>query len=185
MIDLGYMAKRIALRPDWLNALCVRDVYAVCNCVSSDFCDYINFWKHNDYWFFDTPALIRSISIENGIDLSGTALLFYRGYPQQFDAKADSWIDFAAESAFSPNVAPPSDELFLGFDVVTYSMQSSPECSPLSCNSLATELQVNEHCLIRSLDYAIECLENGAFANSEPGPYRIIAVNSIPWPIVG
>ena len=53
MTPVGYMAKHIASRPDWLKANEVEDIYSVSNCVSDDFADYINFWKHNGYWFFD------------------------------------------------------------------------------------------------------------------------------------
>ena len=185
MIELGYMAKRVALRPDWLDVPAVQDVYAVSNCVSDDFCDYINYWKHNGFWFFDSPALIRDIAMEKQIDLIDTVLVYYRGHTKQFDADLDSWTDYNPDVAFPTNVATPSDRTVIGFDIVTDSMQNSPECSPLSCNHLATDVRVNKHCLIESLDYAIDRLEQGVFNDSEPGPYRIIEVNATRWPTVG
>lgn len=39
--------------------------------------------------------------------------------------------------------------------------------------------------LIDSLDYASDQLKNGVFNDSEPGPYRIIAVNAVRWADVG
>ena len=80
MIELGYMAKRIALRPEWLNVRNVRDVYAVANCVSNDFCDYIGYWKHNGFWFFDSATLIRTIATENDIELADTVLVTVHGF---------------------------------------------------------------------------------------------------------
>lgn len=185
MIELGYMAKQISPRPDWLGAPNVRSVYSVANCVSNDFCDYIHYWKHNGFWFFDSPGLIRSIGTENDIDLTDTILVFYRGHDTQFDADLDRWTRYGANGDFQTAVSPPLAAKFLGFDIVTYSMQNAPECSPLSCNNLAKELRVNEYCLLDSLDYAIEQLERGVFNTSEPGPYRIIAVNAVEWPDVG
>jgi len=39
-----------------------------------------------------------------------------------------------------------------GFDVTTFSVANSPECSPLSCNDLAADIAVNKHCLFDSFD---------------------------------
>jgi hypothetical protein len=181
MIELGYMAKRVVFRPDWLDVPHVRDVYAVANCVSEDFCDYINFWRHNDFWFFDSPALIRSIANEHNIDLTNTMLVYYRGHDKQFDAELGEWTDYDRDPGIRTAVSPPQAETFFGYDIVTYSMQNAPECSPLSCNGLAKDVCVNEHCLIDTLNYAIDQLENGVFNNSEPGPYRIIGVSAVRW----
>lgn len=185
MIELGYMAKRIISRPDWLDVPGVRDVYAVSNCMSNDFCDYIDYWKHNGFWFFDSPALIRAVATENDIDLTETVLVYYRGYHMQYDADLKKWTPYQAEADFRTAVSPPTDATFLGYDIVTYSMQNMPECSPLSCNKLAADVRVNEHCLIDSLGDAIDRLNIGAFNNSEPGPYRIIAVHAVDRPGVG
>lgn len=178
MYELGYMAKRIIKRPDWLDAPIVREIYSVANCGSENFCDYIHFWKHNGFWLFDSPELIRTISTDN-IDLTDTVLLYYRGHDTQYDADLKVWTEFNADENFQTAVSVPTTTRCLGYDIVTYSMQNAPECSPLSCNNLATTVEVNEFCLIDSLDSAIEQLENGGFNNSEPGPYRIMEVNII------
>jgi hypothetical protein len=47
MIPVGYMAKRVHKRPDWLQAPHVVDIFSVSGCISEDFADYINYWKHN------------------------------------------------------------------------------------------------------------------------------------------
>ena len=67
-----------------------------------------------------------------------------------------------------------------GFDVVTFSAGTSPECSPLTCCGLAAELGANGHCLFDSFDQARQALESSRFANSEPGPFRIFAVYTVP-----
>ncbi|MDB4766129.1 hypothetical protein OAG71_00430 [bacterium] len=185
MIDLGYMAKRIAVRPEGFDHPTVQDIYAVSDCISEDFCDYVSYWQHNGFWFYDSETHIRNIASKNNIDLSGTSLLFYRGHDKQFDADKGAWLDYAPDSGVTTNVTPPSSESLVGFDVVTYSMQGKPECSPLSCNYLANEISVNKHCLIETIDMAIKRLETGLFNNSEPGPYRIIAVSLLQWSYVG
>ncbi len=41
------MAKRVSKRPDWLKAPQVIDIYSVSGCISKNFADYINYWRHN------------------------------------------------------------------------------------------------------------------------------------------
>src|SRR5258708_28404099 len=89
MIPVGYMAKKIAKRMDWPRAENVIDIYSVSHCVSHDFADYINFWKHNRYWFFDTLNIIRQLARENRIDLSGMKFFYYHVYERQYDTEKD------------------------------------------------------------------------------------------------
>jgi hypothetical protein len=72
MIPVGYMAKRVVKKPDWLKATNVVDLYSVSSCFSEDFADYINYWKHNGYWFFDSPEIIRIVAKEHSIPIEGT-----------------------------------------------------------------------------------------------------------------
>lgn len=180
MVPAGYMAKRVVARPDWLPAERVSSIYSVSGCVSEDFADYINFWKHNGYWLFNSPDLITEVARENNIDLNGTALFFYELYELQFDS--GEWMRFDPEPSFGTNVSVPEAKVLEGYDVVTFVARTSPECSPLSCNSLASEVETNSRCLLQSFDKARKLLENGRFNNSEPGPYRIFAVYSVEWP---
>jgi hypothetical protein len=180
MIPVGYMAKRVEKRPDFLQAAHVVDIYSVSGCVSEDFADYIDFWKHNGYWLFDSPEIIRSVARENSIELKGTTLFYYEEHEMEFDGA--SWYAYAPEPSFPTNVAPPSGKQLEGFDVVTFYARNAPECSPLSCNGMAEELRTNAHCLFASFDEAYTNVNNGAFNNSEPGPYRIFAVYSVAWP---
>jgi hypothetical protein len=76
----------------------------------------------------------------------------------------------------------PGAKVLEGYDVVTFSAGTNPECSPLSCNGLAAEVETNQHCLLTSLEQARDLLEQGQFKDSEPGPYRIFAVYSVAWP---
>jgi hypothetical protein len=179
MIPAGYMAKRIFSEPDCVRTLGVEDVYSVSGCMVRHFADYINFWKHNGYWLFDSPETIRGLALENAIDISGTIFFYYEVYCLEFSEDDHEWRKFSPNSSFVTNVAVPEEKSLEGFDVVTFSVGTGPECSPLSCNMLAVELKVNRHCLLDSLEEARQYLEDGRFRNAESGPYRIFAVYTL------
>ena len=178
MIELGYMAKRIAARPEQLSVAHVADICSVCDCISDDFIDFTTHWKHNEFYFYDSPEIIRAICKSDDITTSDLQFFFYRAHDLQFDASSKQWEEYFFDLSFVENVESPHSIKRVGFDVVTYSLQNAPECSPLSCNYLASKMRVNEHCLIDKLDDAVKHLENGLFDNSEPGPFRIIEVNA-------
>src|ERR1700674_2504456 len=180
MIPVGYMAKRVHKKTDWLKAAQVVDIYSVSGCVSEDFADYVHYWKHNGYWLFDSPEIIKSICKENSIQLQGAALFYYEAYEKEFDG--EGWHSYAPEASLPTNVVPPVSKQLEGFDVVTFYVRTSPERSPLSCNSMAAELPTNAHCLFASFDDAETNIKEGAFKDCEPGPYRILSVYSVDWP---
>jgi hypothetical protein len=179
MIPAGYMAKKVSPKPDWLKASGVSHVCSVSYCISPAFCDYIRHWKHNGFWFYNSPADVREVARLESVDFSGQKLFYYEVHELQFDAGRGLWQPFQAEVGFRTDVEIPRRKQALGFDVVSYSAQTSPECSPLSCNNVAQSIAVNEHCLLRTFDQARELLEAGAFNGSEPGPFRIFAVSDV------
>ncbi len=174
MIPAGYMAKRVSPKPDWLNAPHVVDIYSVGNCQSADFADYIPYWKHNGYWLFNDPGIIKTVARENSISIEGATLFYYEVYEKEFDG--ENWREFSPERSFPTNVTVPTTKQLEGFDVVNFTGRTSPECSGLSCSSLASSLRTNSHCLFNSFDEAQTAVSEGAFNESEPGPYRIFAV---------
>jgi hypothetical protein len=179
MIPAGYLSKKVVINPDWLNSAGITDICSLSSCVSKNFADYINFWKHNGHWLFDSPAVIDAIAREYGIDISGTTLFYYEVYELEFDEHSKVWTTYAPELSFVTDVLAPPEKNLMGFDVVTFYARTSPECSPLSCNYLAHGISVNEHCLFRTLDEAKNALESGFFENSERGPFRIFGVYSL------
>jgi hypothetical protein len=179
MTPAGYMAK-IVKPPVGFHIDNVFDVYSVSSHISDDFADYIQYWKHNGYWLFDSPQIIWAVAHENSIQLEGTSLFYYEVHEMEFDGA--SWRSYHPELSFPTSVIPPSEKVLEGFDVVTFFARSSPECSPLSCNAMAKEISTNEHCLLASFDDAYEKVTGGAFNQAEPGPYRIFAVYSLDWP---
>ena len=59
----------------------------------------------------------------------------------------------------------------IGSDAVRRMSGARFECSPLSCNQMAPEYPVNEHCLIDDLDTAVAMARAFAVGKPEPGPY--------------
>lgn len=180
MIPVGYMAKKVVKKPDWLQADMVTDIYSVSGCVSPDFADYINYWKHNGYWLFDSPEIIKQIASDNGIDLKGIKYFYYEAYELQCYEDDPEWEEYSPEKSFETNVIIPTQKTLEGFDIVSFSNGNDPECSYLSCNNMAKEIKVNEHCLLETFEEAEQLLNKTAFVGCEPGPCRIFAVYSIP-----
>jgi hypothetical protein len=180
MNSAGYMAKWIMNRPNGFQNAGIVDIYSVSGCISNDFADYIEFWKHNGFWFFDSPQIIQEIAKEHSIDLTGTKLFYYEVYNLEFH-EDNQWKSFKPDASFTTDIEKPSLKNLEGYDIVTFSCGNSAECSPLSCNWLANTIPVNKHCLLSSFDNAHQLLENGKFQNVELGPYRIMAVYSVSW----
>jgi hypothetical protein len=179
MIPAGYMAKKIVARPDWLDAEGVEDVCAVSGCISPPFADYIGYWKHNGYWFFNSRSDIERLCCEENLENSQNTIFYYEVFEKEYDENARSWSTFEPDASFPTHVETPEDAKLIGWDVATFTVGTSPECSPLSCCSLATVVPVNRHCLFDTFEQAVEALEDGRFDNSEPGPFRIFAVHRI------
>ena len=182
MIPIGYMAKKIITKPDWLKVETVQDLYSVSHCQSKEFTDYIKYGKHNGFWFFDSPAIIEDLASKESIDLEGTTFFYYEVYEFEFCDANSEWISYKPDESFKTHVVIPKNRNLEGYDIVSFSAGTSPECSPLSCNSLASEINTNHHCLLESFEIAKQSLEKGYFNNSEPGPFRILSVYTLERP---
>jgi len=172
------MYKRVAPAPPDL-AASSPDIYSVSGHISNAFAYYIPYWRHNGYWLFDSPQIIQALAAENGINLSGLMLFYYEVFEHQYEAFSQCWLPFGPEPSTPTNVHSPRSAHLEGYDVVTFSAQNEPECSPLSCNSLAASVPVNRHCLFDSFEEARRSLEGGLFNQGEPGPFRIFAVSTV------
>src|SRR5262249_8384832 len=89
-----------------------------------------------------------------------------RTLPVLFDEHDETPLDL---SKVSPE-AIPTDFVRLGYDLCSRTAGSSLECSPLSCNALATAWAANRWCL---LDAFADALRAAVALNQEgePGPY--------------
>jgi hypothetical protein len=178
MIPVGYIAKRVIEKPEWIKTTQVKDIYSVSSCGSPNFVDdYIKFWKHNGYWFFNSPKDITELSKAESISLDNTKLFYYEMYEKEFDGI--EWKTIVPKDRFKTSVETPRVKKLEGYDIVTFSMGNRAECSPLSCNSIADSTKVNSHCLLESFEEAITIIESPILENCEPGPERIFAVYSL------
>ncbi|MBC8000678.1 MAG: hypothetical protein IAF58_22200 [Leptolyngbya sp.] len=181
------MYKRVAAPPADLPSH-VKTIYSVGNCGSpgnsDNFNDYIQFWSHNGYWFFNSPQEMNVLASENGIDLTGMTLFYYEAYELEFDFTGEEAHDFGTWSSFESvldwktEVDIPQKKQFVGFDVVEFVCRNSPECSLLSCSNVAAKsvAPVNSSCLYDTFAEAKNSVVSGIFHDVEPGPYRIFKV---------
>ena len=175
MLPVGYMYKRVSPKPDWLKTDVVEDIYSLSGCVSEDFYG----WERNGYGLYDSPQIMEGIANRKSIDLSEMKLFFYKVTDKQWNANEQKWDEYQLEKFFKTEVQLPKETKLEGYDVGSFFDNSRCECSPLSCNHLAEFVTVNDHCLLKSYEEALDLTKSGELKDCTPGPYRIFEVHSI------
>ena len=56
VIDAGYFARRVAPKPDWLNASAVREICSASGCISVAPDGWVGHWLHNEFGWFNRVA---------------------------------------------------------------------------------------------------------------------------------
>jgi hypothetical protein len=166
---IGYVAKRYTPPPAYIERPGLREVASVSDCLVERPKGWLDLWRHNDWYLYDSPELAREIAREcRAYDWPVTALFLY---PVQFEPDEEVPLDVQSTAA------PPGD-LFqrLGWDVVSRHLTEMFECSPLSCNNLAKDVAVNDACLLDSEAEAIAVARRCAVEQPEPGSYFVIEV---------
>ena len=166
---IGYFPKRTEKHPDWLKGSGVEEICSASKCISRGPEDWIQFWRHNEMWVFDTPEL--AISIAPKKEAQEFDIYAYKMFPVRFlEGKQEPFNIPKLE------VRPltPAFE-FLGFDIVSYEYNDFHH-SPLSCNSMAEKTQVNRHCLVDHAETALQLAETFERDGCEPGPYHVVEV---------
>jgi hypothetical protein len=173
MFDAGYFLRRIAPKPDHLAVPGVREICSVSECISSGADDWIAAWRHNGLGWFNHVADALSVAPE--AQRGEFRLFAYRIHPDVFRGATRSTFSLPGDVHPEPL---PEGFRSMGFDSASKSSAEglSLECSPLSCNGLAAELPVNEHCLFPSLDAAIAGAQRFAAEQPEPGDYYVVEV---------
>ncbi|GKV83430.1 hypothetical protein [Pectobacterium versatile] len=64
-------------------------------------------------------------------------MFYYEAYEYQYDEDTAEWNLFEPEASFDTNVKIPQQKELQGFDIVSFHLEQSPECSYLSCNHMA------------------------------------------------
>lgn len=177
---IGYFAKLTTKRPDWLKAPQVNEICSASTCISRADWDWINEWKHNEIWLYDSPEL--ALGVVPAETLNVCDLYAYRLYPVRF-------IKGSRKPFIFPEVKPVAlNGSFeqLGFDLFSRTFESVSECapffecSPLSCNNLAAEVPTNRYCLLDTAEEAFALAPRmetpGETLRGEPGPYHVVEV---------
>ena len=167
---VGYFPKRVMAPPPWLLEIGVREVASVSECISSGPDDWVQAWKHNALGFFDNPDLAWSVVSPD--ERSEFRLYAYGLYSSNFSDGLERPYEWALTDV------TPLDASFesAGYDVVSRTGGGSFECSPLSCNHMAKEIETNAYCLLREFGEALTLALTAESRRCEPGPYFVLQV---------
>ncbi len=176
-IFIGFLAKKIVSRPNWLKCSAVQEVCSVSECISAGPPDRIDSWVHNDVGFYDTEDLALTVVPEQ--EREEYDLFAYRIWPLRFheELAEEEWnpVEKWAELPEEPELSRYGR---IGYDLVGNDLSDFFECSPLSCNGVAGEIEVNQFCLIDDHDDAIEVGRRFGRSDSgvEPADYYLVEV---------
>lgn len=153
----------------------VEEICSATDCISDSPENWINQWKHNEMWVFDSIDKAWSVVPEE--QKRDFEIFAYWVFPEIVEVKKPEVLE---PKPFSiPPITPvPMDASFekIGYDIVTRFAGNKFEHSPLSCNGLAKEIKVNRYCLIDGPDKAFDAAKQFEDKGAEPGPYYVVEV---------
>ncbi len=170
-ILIGYFPKKTKLMPEWLKATNVEMVCSASTCISEAPEGWINHWKHNECFLYNTiddvGLILAKLNDKDEYDIYA-----FKRYPIRIENGTSN-----VESIPHVLVEPLTQNFeFLGYDAVSMSMSPMFECSPLSCNRGAETMKVNKYCLFETYEEALSGAIEFSKGNWEPGPYYIVEI---------
>lgn len=173
---VGYLAKLVLPRPDWLAVPAVEDIGSVSECMSHGPPDRIAAWSHNSAGCYATEA--EALAVVPAEQRERYTLFAYRIWPLALAEGRDPDWDVRAEWPDLPDPPDLASYQLLGHDAIGRGGSDLFGCSPLSCNGVAAEHEVNRHCLIDEPDRALAIARAFADPSShvEPGTYHVVEV---------
>jgi hypothetical protein len=165
----GYFLKTTAVPPNWPDLARVEEICSVSTCICRAPEGWLDRWRHNQLGFFNTRAAALTLLPEERERFS---LFAYRLLLLRF---TQGGVEPFAMDPY-PVEELPASFVSLGFDVVSRSVPSFFECSPLSCSGMAAEVAVNRFCLVETPAEAMALAERCAREEPEPGPYHVLEV---------
>ncbi len=173
LVPIGFFPKDTTVPADWTDSDSVSEICSVSHCVTSGPEDWIDHWLHNDFGYYNSEQDALAIC---GDKAASFHLMAFRMLPAMF--KDGLLLDF--EVPDFPITQISDHYVQLGFDVSNATLGKSGfpflECSPLSCNGFAKEIQVNQFCLVDTLESAIQLAKKVSVGGAEPGPYFVVEV---------
>jgi hypothetical protein len=173
-IFIGYFPKTTMGRNDWFGNAPVQEVCSVSDCMSGAPTGWIDEWKHNAWFVYDTEEMAWRVVHD---DPAAYDMYAYKLFPFVFDGGAGSAVDVVSTAT-----ANLSDFDFVGYDPVSRELDVIGfGCSPLSCNKGFERYPVNRFCLLDDLEGAWRITDEIAKAAKEtgswePGPYCLCEV---------
>jgi hypothetical protein len=170
---IGYMAKRIAQRPDWLAASSVIEICSVSDCISKPAEGWTEAWEDgrlNAWGLFHSPEEAEKLVPEataSEYDIFAYELELVRyveGIREEIAVQTPG------------EILPATGFRVIGYDVVSGELGGFFECSPLSCNSWSEEVETNEYCLVDGSDRAHKLAAVAEASGCEPGDYFVVRV---------
>ena len=184
-ILIGYCAKQIAQRPEWLDAEAVEEICSVSNCISSEPEGSAEFNPdRNPLWLYPS-ARAAADSVKPPEDPNDFDIFAYKLFPLVFGDEGEQLeLDEdgerpAFETASRTVEALPSEFELLGYECPNKAADwpySGFNCSPLSCNSMANRIPVNEFCLLDTREDALAVASQFGKQQPEPGCYYVVEV---------
>ena len=188
---IGYFPLRTVRQPlpPWLQAPNVVEIASAGGCISVPPKGWMDFWRHNAMGVFNSVNLAWSVvdrACGQGFDIYAYAIYPVR-YVQEHAAKLMIPCGIGCIPAVAPDPLPKSFRK-LGYDAV-----SIEDCgqgtlqighAPLSCNHMATEIAVNQHCLLEDCEEAFRVAQRFSVEASgvEPGEYAVVETYRAPPP---
>lgn len=181
-IPIGYFAKKVVPKPEWLATAGVEEICSVSTCFSAGPPDAMDHWTHNGLLLYDSESALCDIVASEG-DPGLYTFFAYRLLPVAFAHDGEHPIgpaDLPARAGSGPSPEPlPAGYERLGHDCVQTEWEKTVAgfgCSPLSCNRMAEQIPVNRFCLIDRIDDAIDAARQFGLKQPEPGVYYVVEV---------
>jgi hypothetical protein len=182
---IGYCAKHIAERPEQLSDEAIEEICSVSNCLSHEPEGFSDFNPaRNAMWLFPSVRAatesVKPPEVADDFDIFAYKLLpvTFGDEGEQLELDEDG-EQAAFESAKNSAEPLPRDFELLGYDCLNKATdwpQSGFDCSPLSCNGMANEIEVNEYCLLDSREQALSVASQFGKDQPEPGNYYVVEV---------
>ena len=168
-VFLGFCAKRRMTAPF---AGQVRQIASVSECLAKRPDDWIKRWDFNRATCWNTEAAAWAcVPAESKPDFT---LFAYRIVP--LHPLDDLFPKDLPALPQEPDLLPYDR---IGYDIVERNAAIGMlgfGCSPLSCNSMAESIPVNDFCLLDDLESALSTARRFDTEKPEPGPYVVIEV---------